>query len=374
MSCYLNMAHWENVFWYQQAPSHDNTHLENNTTASFLTTLRHSEPELTVRVCNAIDPTLIQQPITEIDEIQYEPQPTDEVEPDPEKSMLIGIDGSGQLSPSTVVSATPSNSGGRPDGKLVFRTGGTVVSIILEVKTDEELDASQLKRYKEKYDVRQNDITIGTWRDVHRALVEFQESRTPKSKSQFLIEQFREYLELIQFSPYVARAETDAEKAIKLEQDGGSYHIKFEWIESSDGDITTKSDSKPLSEQELDALLSPIDKQYRRRAFVEGDLRELLEWYEQEHDQPLSGRDTIATVPSEDNADHTKILRLYDDGMIEFPVYYPNGGNTQSATSLDTEVYAKLVEKLPDQVLKEVFLNANIGALWEYHFYGAKAE
>lgn len=206
-------ARHHNVFYYFRGPSkaeggaqaqEESQHrqVEDNTTKALINLLEHAEPNVTASFLNRFLP---QASLEGINGRSYFLQGGPKTPGEP--TWLLGLSVLGELDPKAT--AMPANGGSRIDA-AIHLPGGSLT--LVEVKVVEYLDPHQLARHAKEWQLPMppldptawpNDAPwrLARWADVYDwASAADQDAQEPVSR--FLLEQFREYLQLVGLAPF----------------------------------------------------------------------------------------------------------------------------------------------------------------------------
>lgn len=202
-----------NVFYYFRGPSkttagpqaqEESQHrqVEDNTTKALINLLEHGDPYLTE---SFMEKFLPHASLDGLHERSYHLQggPTTAAEP----KWLLGLSVLGELDPKAP--AVPMNGGSRIDA-AIHLPGGALV--LIEVKVVEYLDPHQLVRHAKEWLLAAPAVDEASWSDdgpwrLARWVDVYDwasavDAHVTEPVSQFLLEQFREYLELVGLAPF----------------------------------------------------------------------------------------------------------------------------------------------------------------------------
>jgi len=187
---------WDNLFWYQRSSETGEEQLENNTTKGFLKVLQESESELT----GAFLDRFLGLDIAGA-EFEYDTQVgLSEIPNTGHTIHLVGLSYEGE----NIAQAASTQSGvGTVDGVLTVSSEDGPTTVVIEVKTGRDrLDHDQMGKYRGELGIEQDRLCHGvSWRDIYE-LLEGHRERTPNTIDQFLLDEFTEYLELMQMIPF----------------------------------------------------------------------------------------------------------------------------------------------------------------------------
>lgn len=185
---------WENLFWFQRSDDDGKEQLENNTTKSFLKVLDEIHDSVTEEF---IEQITAQE--AEINEVSFETQVSlDFVNKLDIPIHLVGLSYWGkQPSKDTDVDSES----GLVDGLLVVEgEDGQKYGVVLEVKTGTDtLNSGQMMKYRNKLNPEKESYS--SWPDTYKILEE-KLNHVQNEKDNFLLEEFMEYMELMDMVPF----------------------------------------------------------------------------------------------------------------------------------------------------------------------------
>lgn len=187
---------WDNLFWYQRAGDDDKKQLENNTTKGFLKVLQESDDKLTTGfLCSCLGIS-IGEATFEYD-VQTDVGDISTVEPE---VRLVGLSYDGR---NIAKEASPVSGGGIVDGIITAQTDSATTKFVIEVKTGRDpLTVEQMGKYRKSLNISDDDLCHGVrWFDVFE-LLESQRHQNQKEKDRFLIQEYTDYLELMNMVPF----------------------------------------------------------------------------------------------------------------------------------------------------------------------------
>ena len=187
---------WDNIFWYQRAGDDDKKQLENNTTKGFLKVLQESDDRLTSGFLSNCLGVSVGEVKFEYD-VQTDVDDISTVEPEVH---LVGLSYDGQ---NVAREAAPRSGGGIVDGIITAQTNSDTTKFVIEVKTGrDQLTGEQMGKYRKSLNITNDDLCHGVrWFDVFE-LLENQCYQNQKKKDRFLIEEYTNYLELMNMVPF----------------------------------------------------------------------------------------------------------------------------------------------------------------------------
>jgi hypothetical protein len=185
---------WENLFWFQRSDDDGKEQLENNTTKSFLKVLDEIHDSVTEEF---IEQTTAQE--AEINEVSFETQVSlDFVNKLDIPIHLVGLSYWGnQPSKDSEVDSES----GLVDGLLVVKgEDDQKYGLVLEVKTGTDtLNSRQMMKYRNKLNPEKESYF--SWPDTYKILEE-KLNHVQNEKDNFLLEEFMEYMELMDMVPF----------------------------------------------------------------------------------------------------------------------------------------------------------------------------
>jgi len=187
---------WDNLFCFQRAGDDDKNQLENNTTKGFLKVLAESDDSLTrgflsnclgVSVGEATFDYDVQTKVVDISTMEAEIN-------------LVGLSYDGQ---DVAKEASPDPDGGRVDGIITAQTDPGLTKFVIEVKTGRDpLTPKQMGKYRESLNISDDDLCHGVqWFDIYE-FFENQRHQTQMEKDRFLLQEFTDYLEIMNMVPF----------------------------------------------------------------------------------------------------------------------------------------------------------------------------
>jgi len=187
---------WDNIFWHQRAGDDDKKQLENNTTKGFLKVLQESDDRLTRRFLSNCLGVSVGEATFEYD-VQTDVGDISTVEPE---INLVGLSYDGR---NVATEASPIPGGGRVDGIITAQTDPGPTKFVIEVKTGRDsLTNNQMGRYRESLNISDDDFCHGVrWFEVFE-LLESQRHQTQMEKDRFLLQEYTDYLELMNMVPF----------------------------------------------------------------------------------------------------------------------------------------------------------------------------
>jgi len=209
-----------NTFYYYRGPSpkggdereeakRQDRQVEDNTTKALINLLEHADARVTESFVEAFLPQALATTRTSANpaDREYFLQGGPSV-PATEDRWLLGLAVLGELDPGSR-EGVPTTQGSRVDA-AIHLPGQALV--LIEVKVVEYLDYQQLKRHAAEWRVpivsfdsrewpRDARWALGRWADVYR-WASSERERTAEPVSQFLLDQFLEYLEILGLAPF----------------------------------------------------------------------------------------------------------------------------------------------------------------------------
>lgn len=187
---------WDNLFWFKRAGDDDKNQLENNTTKGFLKVLQESDDRLTKGfLSNCLDVS-IGEATFEYD-VQTEVVDISTAEPE---IHLVGLSYDGQ---NVAKKASPNPDGGKVDGIITAQTDPGLTKYVIEVKTGRDsLTHKQMGKYRGSLNISDNDLCHGVrWFKIFE-LFESQRHQTQMEKDRFLLQEYTDYLEIMNMVPF----------------------------------------------------------------------------------------------------------------------------------------------------------------------------
>lgn len=212
-------AHWDNLFWFERRSGGDREvgkrQLENNVTASFFKVLDELSESRARSLLENVGVSTLEDRFDENLELDYSVQHSLNEEDLPvsgEECALYGLAYGGDVKPSD-----SSRDSGQIDGVIWGRdpeTGTREAGLFFEVKTEKDrLGRGQLEDYARTLGVEwQKNEHLVRWPDVHEELSEL---HGLSEKEQFLVNEFADYLEMMQMTKFKGfdSEELDSEKS-----------------------------------------------------------------------------------------------------------------------------------------------------------------
>jgi hypothetical protein len=199
-----------NIFMYYRGPaakketeSDAHRQIEDNATKALINVLEHGSPQLAQWFAECCAPTIAQAwPRGAAASFYLQGGPR-RLPAGPR--ILLGLSIAGELDPD----APPGKplAGSRIDAAILSPVGGLIA---IETKVVDRLDPHQLARHRARWQIQEADTVLARWVDIWSwARTAHVATPTSDAVSRFLLDQFREYLEILGFGRWAGFREED---------------------------------------------------------------------------------------------------------------------------------------------------------------------